>query len=441
MKKIFTIAIIFLLFFTIIKSQPVLMGIAVRNFGRYKVGDSIRLDGYRYNSYNQTEVYILKSYSGEAYILVSWIKLLDDSIGFWTKVWFQNRAIAICNNGWQSSNRNILYEDFVNYMTSIEKHNLILRDDYLDEYFRDLIEVIQPECLIRSDERYVEIIILKSSEPEIYAFNHGAIVMTTGKIAEIECEEDLALLLAEQIAHIVLEDNLANLNKYERRKDAVGIVGMIFSIGSNVAMGIHNVRNEDNFTAGDMLSVWDMSFSLPDKLVHPPVDLYTPQQIKRTQKIARRWFDDPSKENISFHTPKEYGMIMLPVIKDLEWENYFLGNYDVSLQLINRLISLGIGDEEDYLLKTKIYLVRFDDQESNLQALGFIEIAEQMDQYNYVELSMQKGIILMRLERYEEAKTAFLEYISSAEAYGEDPEQINEAKKMLDRCNVLLNNP
>lgn len=440
MKKALTITLLCLSFFSIIKSQPVIKGIAEWSFDSYQVGDTIRLDGYRYNSSNNTEVYILKSRSGENNIPVSWIKLLEDDIGFWTKIWFQNRALSISNNSWQLSNRNLLYADFNNYRSRMEEHDLFLRDDYLEEYLRNLIGILHPECLIRPQERSIEIMILKSPEPEIYSFNHGVIVITTGKIAELECEEDLAFLLTEYIAHIVLEDNLANLNRYEDRKAAAGIASVVFSLGSNIAMGIHNVRSDYKFTVNDMLSVWDLTFYLSDILIQPPIEIYTLQQIRRSQKISCKRFDLLSGENFSFHSPREYGMIMSSIIRDLAWEKYFQENYDASLKLIDRLIQTGITDEEDYLLKTKIYLAQSDNYESNLQALRFVETAEQMDQYHYVELQLQKGIILTRLERYEEAQEALLDYLSVAESSGEDPEQIDEAKKMLNRCNDSLSN-
>ena len=124
-------------------------------------------------------------------------------------------------------------------------------------------------------------------------------------------------------------------------------------------------------------------------------------------------------------------------MKDLAWEKYFQKDYNGSLKLIDRLIQYGIADEEDYLLKTKIYLAQFNSHETNLQALKLVETAEQMDQYKYVELQLQKGIILMRLERFEEAQEALLDYLSVAESYGEDPGRINEAKNLLSQIDEI----
>ncbi|KPK86842.1 MAG: hypothetical protein AMS27_04220 [Bacteroides sp. SM23_62_1] len=437
MKKSLTIILLCLSLTNYSKAQPILSGIALRNFAGYKTGDTVRLEGYSYDRSSNKNYYILQSQSGEVYIPVSWIQLPEDNIGFWTMVWFQNRAYAIYTKGWQSRSRDILYNDFNNYITRIQEHDLIFEDNYLQEYILYLVGIIHPECLIRPESRSLEIIILKASEPEIYSFNHGAIVITTGKLAELECEEDLAFLLAEHIAHIVLEDNLANYNKFESTRAAAGIASVLFSLGSNVAMGIHNIRSDYDFSADDMLSVWNLAFSLSDILIQPPQDIYTIQQVNRTQKIARRRMDMLMKKDFTFHTPTDFVIIMSPFMKDLAWEKYFQKDYNGSLKLIDRLIQYGIADEEDYLLKTKIYLAQFNSHETNLQALKLVETAEQMDQYKYVELQLQKGIILMRLERFEEAQEALLDYLSVAESYGEDPGRINEAKNLLSQIDEI----
>jgi predicted RNA polymerase sigma factor len=78
--------------------------------------------------------------------------------------------------------------------------------------------------------------------------------------------------------------------------------------------------------------------------------------------------------------------------------------------------------------------------ESNLLALEYIEAAQQIDQYHLAEVLLVKGIILMRLERTEEAREVLNEFIEASEYAGIDESQIEEAKKMIADCDNFIMN-
>jgi tetratricopeptide (TPR) repeat protein len=150
--------------------------------------------------------------------------------------------------------------------------------------------------------------------------------------------------------------------------------------------------------------------------------------------------DNLASENHTFRSCGEYGLITSSVVRDCAWDEYFRGNYEISEELIDKLINLGISDEEDWLLKTKNLLALKNNYESNLLALEYIEAAQQIDQYHLAEVLLVKGIILMRLERTEEAREVLNEFIEASEYAGIDESQIEEAKKMIADCDNFIMN-
>ena len=92
------------------------------------------------------------------------------------------------------------------------------------------------------------------------------------------------------------------------------------------------------------------------------------------------------------------------------------------------------------LLKARIFTDLYDDIESNSKALKYIETAQQLDQYHLAEVLLVKGIVLMRLERIEEAREVLNEFILASEQTVVDQYQLEEAKNLLSECNNLLEN-
>ena len=109
-----------------------------------------------------------------------------------------------------------------------------------------------------------------------------------------------------------------------------------------------------------------------------------------------------------------------------------------SLELVNKLTEPGLGDEEDWLLKARIITDLYDDPESNLQALDCIETAQKLDQYHLAEVLLVKGIILVKLERFEEATEVLNEFITASEYTFVDEYQLEQAKELISECDNQL---
>jgi beta-barrel assembly-enhancing protease len=414
MKRDISIFLLFFLFTIKGSGQLDIRGIALCDLSPFRKGDTISIKGYSYDITSDTEKYLVKSDNVERVVPASYIRLLDNDFGFWTRIWYKNRLSAISKNGWQDDRREVLFEDFRNYISAMEEHDLIYKDDYLENYLQSLAMAIHPECFIKPDNKPLEIIIIKSVIPEVYAFDHGTIVISTGIIAETDSEEELALILSENIAHIVLEDNLENLNNNLNTNNAFLFSAVLFSVASDIVMGVHNTRSNYKFTLGDMLSVWELPLTIAEGMIRRPSDSYTSLQMERSREIAQGCINNLISENYTFRTCQEYGLVISSVVRDCAWDEYFRENYNISCELVDKLINLDIDDEEDWLLKAKNYLELQDNRESNLQALEFIETAQQMDQYHLAEVLLVKGIILMRLERLDEAREVLNEFISAS---------------------------
>src|SRR4030042_4438408 len=151
MKINITIFLFQFLFIIEAAGQPNIRGVALCDFSLYKTGDTISIKGYSYDITSDTEKYLVKSDNVERVVPASYIRLLDNDFGFWTRIWYKNRLSAISKNGWQDDRREVLFEDFRNYISAMEEHDLIYKDDYLENYLQSLAMAIHPECFIKLD--------------------------------------------------------------------------------------------------------------------------------------------------------------------------------------------------------------------------------------------------------------------------------------------------
>ena len=125
-------------------------------------------------------------------------------------------------------------------------------------------------------------------------------------------------------------------------------------------------------------------------------------------------------------------------MRNLAWESFYQKDYDRSRENLDRIIATGTEDEEDYLLLAKLYRATAENDEDLQLALNAINKAEDLDDFNFVEVLFEKGMIMMRLEKFLAAKAAFEEFLSATEEVGGDPDEIKEAKRMVMHCGQLL---
>ncbi|MBL7113905.1 MAG: hypothetical protein ISS19_18345 [Bacteroidales bacterium] len=436
MKK-YTLLLLALLPLYILNSQPVYKGILLKNFNQYQPGDTLKVYGAQ-SDYPDHPKFLVKSHYGYIYIGSESIKVMDEGMDYWEKLWFENRAAYIHNNGWKIKQRDLLMNDFRTYMTEMEKNELLIRDEFIADYFRQLVLMIHPGKLIRPDEKQIDIVILSSPESEIFAFNCGTIVITTSKIAEIENEEQLVKLLSRYVAHLVLEDNLDNLIDEMEAQEAADFFVVVATIASAIAMTSSNIKRGTSYRLGDALFVGDLTSTISHALISSIGADYTCQQVSRAKHNAAITVSNLQAQGVQFNEGKAYTIRITPVLKNLAWQSYYQNDYDRSREILDRIFEIGIEDEEDYLLLAKLYRATIGNEEGLQLALDAINKAEDLDDFNFVEVLFEKGMILMWMGEYLEAKIAFNEFLSVTEEVGGDPDEIKEAKRMVIRCGQLL---
>jgi tetratricopeptide (TPR) repeat protein len=210
------------------------------------------------------------------------------------------------------------------------------------------------------------------------------------------------------------------------------------TIASAVAMGISNIRNDTDFGLEDVWLVNWASSAISHAIASSKEFYYPSGQISSARHHAAIRVNDLKENEATFCTGNSFTIRIAPVLKNLAWQSYYENDYGHSRKILDRLFEAGIQDEEDYLLMAKLYRVTAEDEKDLQLALNAVTRAEESDDFNFVEVIFEKGMILMQLERYPEAKEAFVEFLAAVAEVGGDPDEIEESRKMLMRCYLLL---
>lgn len=394
------------------QSKVTLKGYVIRPFGEYAVGDTVTVWGTRKNiNTGMVQYYIRSSFGEYRYFNEDRISLLGNDLDFWENVWMENRAETINKKGWERGLRQELIEDAMDYYSQALANNMVLQDDMLYDYIYQLIYSIHPLSMLKDRASDFSLVILNSTEHIAFSFDNGMIVLTTGLIAGTESENELNLILAQCIAHAVLEHNLVNLNEVIRAERRARIWGTVATLAAATAMAVDEVNNgvlHDYTLATDFgMSVYFLSSQVLDNLGAG----YSSEQQLMAKRIASQFMDEHPQVN--FLDDQQYLNTIASAVSITAWQEYHLKNYSYAQLLALKLADARLASDIDYLLLSRIQRRKSNEMESNQLALDYLYIARKMALDPLPELDKEEGLVYARLQQHEKSKAAYLKYRDS----------------------------
>ena len=440
MKQFILACTLVFLSFQISSGQSSYKGIALKNINGFSTGDTMDIFGFKQSSSGKSS-YLISNGFNEKYVSSSKIKLLDDDLDYWQVVWLENQSSHINSSGWQTDLRSTLRDDFYEYASQMEINGLVFRDEYLEDYLRQLILLIHPKALIKEVPSRLNILMINAIQPEIFTFDNGTIVMTTGLLAKTRNEMELMTILSEQTAHVVLDHNLMNLTMEIRNESNAEFWSAFATIASAIAMEFSNIRYGTNFHVGDLVLTGLSAAAISDALVMSAGASFTSEQKECSKFLSQTFMEElQQKENFEYLPDKEYMINISSAISLTAWQEYHHHNYDQAMRYMDRVFELGIASEEDYLLRAKLTRTLSNTYQSNAEALRLINTALAMHDFDFVEALAEKGLILIRLGEVAEAREVFVSYKEAVSEMPNIPPGRNAtwASRMLIKCDQLL---
>jgi tetratricopeptide (TPR) repeat protein len=227
------------------------------------------------------------------------------------------------------------------------------------------LKKIHPVRLYKGRELYFSIKLLNSEKEKIYTFENGTILITTQLIANLSEEKDLFEKMVQSVVHIIYDHSYKSMDP--------------FSEDPQRQLGI----------------------------------IYSSELIKKGKQIAEEYMKlhiQNQNQIHKFHNNQYFIDRIANVVSYTAWQEYYSQHYMKSLRLLNKVIDAGFGTEEDYLLKAKLYRILGSGDDALKEAIHSIRIAESFGNQKLTDIYSEKGILLMKINKWDEALEAFKKY-------------------------------
>ncbi|MBD3184353.1 M48 family metalloprotease [Candidatus Poribacteria bacterium] len=388
--------------------------------------------------------------------------------------------------GYQFELRNELNEESVEYLSEITKNGIWFEDAYLEDFIQTILYKIHPQTLSDKRPGNLDIRIMQANSPNAFCLPSGSIVINTGLISVLDSEEELAAVLAHEVAHFLLDHHIININEQITREKRAAFWAAVATISASLVDAYLASQNEyyspGALTISTAILANTLAYYVTERLGakysraqemeadhaatlileyigYNPIalssalskiedyaesvgDYYSLSNEGTHPAVKIRINSIGPLEDNEFNDPK-YHILVSSVNTHNAWIEYYSRHYSRCDQLVQQNIDAGIAMEEDYLLKAMVTRVLYDTPEQTEEAHGYIQMAKEIGVIELPEISKQEGITLLRLNRNAEAIDAFekyLDYLSNTEKDTYIEKEEEWTKKMIYKTKTLKSN-
>lgn len=347
---------------------------------------------------------------------------------------------VIAKKGYQRDLRFDMGQDALEYMNRLNMEGAIYHDSYLENYIYSLISKIVPESSLGRCCVDIKLMIVNDNSLNMGMFSNGLLMVTTGILSNLHSEDELVAALSHEIAHLMLDHQVQNVNEEVARKNraefwaavltgvtavaegvaaansdyvpglaTAGMAMVSSAVASQVIDRLGMKYNHDQERAADNISRQILSIlqyntnALATVLSNikaemdsrgsykPYFESYThPALVERIGLLGEPQFiEDPAFEKkISF------------VITHVAQARYAMGHFRETIDLVNQNIENEVAVSDDYLLKAHCLLAMQDNEQSNREVLDVIYRAKEL---NPSDINIYKTEILAYLRLNDRA--------------------------------------
>lgn len=321
--------------------------------------------------------------------------------------------------GLQKDLRFDMSQDVLEYMNRVNVEGIIYHDPYLENYIYSLISKIVPKSSLGGCRADVKVMILNDNSLNMGMFSNGLMTVTTGLLSCLHSEAELVAVLSHEIAHLMLDHHVQNVNKEVARKKSaefwsailtgvtavaegvaaansnyvpglatMGMAMMSSEIASQVIDRLGMKYNHDQEREADNMSrqilatlqydnqalavaLSNIKAEMDNRGSHDPYfESYThPALVERIGLLGGSQFiDDPAFEKkISF------------LVTDVAKNRYNIGQFRKAIDLVNQNMENEVAVSDDYLLKAYCLLAMYDNEHSNREVLDLLDRAKTLN--------------------------------------------------------------
>lgn len=401
----------------------------------------------------------------------------DNIQQMWDANIIMNVLYKLKKKGFQYDLRTEMENDALEYIQKVKNYNLELDDPYLKAYIYSIVAKIAPTQLIDGRPGSINLIIQDNPSINAACYPNGTIVLNTGLLAVLHSEDELAAILAHEIAHFVLDHSVQNVNAAIARQKRAEFWAALATGITAVAEGYAATKNDYYVPGAATLGMAVLSTSIASEVIDRLGMKYNHEQENEADKLAvqslkilgydenalatalsrleREYITErnnamylnsythpalverinsagtPSKEK-----SKEFEQIISFAVSNVAMMKYSDCRFRQCMPYVTQNIENNVATTDDYLLMANCLLSTKNDAANNQKVITLINSAKMLDNKN-INIYKTEIIATLRLGEKTKAIDLLNQYISTLNSY---PLENVKSHASWDKLNNFITN-
>lgn len=409
---------------------------------------------------------------------------------FWQQVYLKEHLYEYFHNrGYNTKLRREVDEECLDYLYKLE--DIGYEDDYITSYVRSIFAKLTASGIDPNRMERLNVRIIQSPEPDAYMLPNGTMLISTGLLCALDSEDELAAIIASEMSHFVLDHQINNIYRAERRAKRAAFWGGVLAVTAEVALEVAYWNDDDTaLGVSAVASIGSIGALLNVNVVNRLGMQYKKQQEYSADRIARELltfrgmnpdglssafskiigFYSMQKRNkellrygsidnlkkriekcggqVECESSRSYQKMMSDVVTFNAAMNMADQRYEEAARLVNKNIDNNLATDHDYVILVKSKLALYNTEEVNKECAALLLKAKALagDSPN-LDICKQEILLLMRMNKQARAANTLKEYLNllsryqGQEADNEEQDWANEeitwANKLLDKISRM----
>lgn len=413
----------------------------------------------------------------------------ENEQSFWQQIYLEHDLYEYFEDeGYSLSFRREINDECQDYLEKLEE--LRYEDDYTASFVQGVFARLVSTNIDPNRIEKLNVDVIQTTDPEAYMLPDGTMLVSIGLLSVLDSEDELAAMMACEMAHFVLDHQITNIRKAESRAARAAFWGRIFANVADAAYEEAYWHDDDRLLGiGLASSLASLPFLVNAQTVNrlgmeykdkQEIDAdniakkllklkgYNPDGLPTAlQKIQNYYKGQRQQKNIIRYGDlkkieerianagtavkmdnRNYHRMMSDIVTYNAAINLINKRYTEAAELSKKNIKNDIASDNDYLLLVKSQMALYNTEEINNQCVIWLDQAEMLAGNSpNLEVCKQRILLLLRMNNQLKAANELKKYrtllneFQSQEISAEDKKwsdkEVEWASNLLNKINKI----
>ena len=376
------------------------------------------------------------------------------------------------------------------YLDEIDR--IAYQDAYVQDYVQGIFAQVTPTNLDPNRPESLSILIFQSPAPDAFMLPNGTMLMSTGMLCTLDSEEELKAIMANEMAHYVLDHQIYNVARANLRAKRAATWGTVLTVAGYVAGAVSVATADFDYDsdnrASDIAAFISLGSSIgavasiatADATINSLMTDHLGLKYKRKQeaiadqiaaeyllsegiqsgaltsaltKIKQFYKAEHQEKDLPRYESCKALTKRIQLLGGSEEEfpqNHFYHKavsdvvsfnammylndhqYAKAQSLIQKNIDNRLASPHDYVILTKIRMAQENTPESYEECMQLLQKARDLSVSPNLDINKQEILLLLRMKKQSQAADGLKQYLEMLRQYAQQNENTDDERKWIE---------